>query len=269
MGCFVNGGEDRVGGHEVRVMSRSISPRWRSIRFRLALRTYTPCGPSVRVVSLAKSRTNTHPRHITARVLDQAPEFIATFEVCQQRALIAGKPYFGLEFPQADGGVRDPKKGGNVFRAGIFLDSVRRSGTTRAESPHGAHVRGAKRNRIDRRPRIFLSPAVLQVAHDAQCMMLDAVPTKASDGTGMDTAPDTECEKDKVTVVSRSIPPDGGHDLCYKAERPLGATMGDEPCNPPRHYSPGRGRNPRFNSFSFGSPRVRCTPMWALSTCGA
>ena len=31
------------------------------------------------------------------------------------------------------------KKGGNIFRVGVFLDFVRRSGTTRA--PHGAHAR--------------------------------------------------------------------------------------------------------------------------------
>ena len=41
-------------GAEVRVVSRSISPPWRSIRFRLALRTYAPWG--VRVVSQTKSR---------------------------------------------------------------------------------------------------------------------------------------------------------------------------------------------------------------------
>ena len=43
---------------QVRVATRSITPRWRSIRFRLALRTYDapPCGPSVRVVSQTKSR---------------------------------------------------------------------------------------------------------------------------------------------------------------------------------------------------------------------
>ena len=39
---------------QVRVASRSISPPWRSIRFRLALRTYAPRG--VRVVSQTKSR---------------------------------------------------------------------------------------------------------------------------------------------------------------------------------------------------------------------
>ena len=41
---------------------------------------------------------------------------------------------------------------GDIFRVGIFLDFVRRSGTTRAEGPHGGalHVRRAKRNRIDR-----------------------------------------------------------------------------------------------------------------------
>ena len=38
----------------VRVACRSISPPWRSIRFRLALRTYAPWG--VRVVSQTKSR---------------------------------------------------------------------------------------------------------------------------------------------------------------------------------------------------------------------
>ena len=38
------------------VVSRSISPRWRSIRFRMALRTYAPWGCIVRVVSLTKSR---------------------------------------------------------------------------------------------------------------------------------------------------------------------------------------------------------------------
>lgn len=35
----------------------------------------------------------------------EAPESIATFEVCQQRAMIASKPFFGLEYPQVDGGV--------------------------------------------------------------------------------------------------------------------------------------------------------------------
>ena len=40
----------------------------------------------------------------------------------------------------------------------VFLNFVRRSGTTRAAGPHGAHVRGAKRNRVDRRPRFILPP---------------------------------------------------------------------------------------------------------------
>ena len=42
----------------------------------------------------------------------------------------------------------------DIFRAGVFLEFVRLA--TRAEGPHGAHVRGAKRNRIDRRSRIIL-----------------------------------------------------------------------------------------------------------------
>ena len=64
--------------------------------------------------------------------------------------------------------ARHLQQSGNVFRVGIFLDFVRRSGTTcaraegalgaltaRAEGPHGAHVRGARRNRIDRPSRVF------------------------------------------------------------------------------------------------------------------
>ena len=44
----------------------------------------------------------------------------------------------------ATSGVRDLKKSGNVFRLGIFLDFVRRSGTTRAPHVGPQHVRGAK-----------------------------------------------------------------------------------------------------------------------------
>ena len=39
----------------VRIVSRSISPRWRSNRLRLAPRTYAPWGCVVRVVSQTKS----------------------------------------------------------------------------------------------------------------------------------------------------------------------------------------------------------------------
>ena len=41
---------------KVRVPGRSVPPRWGSIRFRLALRTYNPPPWGVRVVSLTKSR---------------------------------------------------------------------------------------------------------------------------------------------------------------------------------------------------------------------
>ena len=42
-----------------------------------------------------------------------------------------------------EGSGQASKKRGNVFLpVGIFLDFVRRSGTTRAEGPHGAHVQG-------------------------------------------------------------------------------------------------------------------------------
>ena len=55
-------GLDAVYHGWVHVASRSISPRWRSIRFRLALRTYAPWG--VRVVSQTKSRKIPTRKHL-------------------------------------------------------------------------------------------------------------------------------------------------------------------------------------------------------------
>ena len=58
------------------------------------------------------------------------------------------------QVPQVDQvyGVHDhgtlTKKSGNIFRVGIFLDFVWL--TTRTMHPHGAYVRRARRNRIDR-----------------------------------------------------------------------------------------------------------------------
>ena len=51
---------------------------------------------------------------------------------------------------------RPSKKSGNIFRVGLFLDHDFVRLTTRAEGPHGAHVRRAKRKRIDRRSRVIL-----------------------------------------------------------------------------------------------------------------
>ena len=45
----------RSGDVMVRVMGRSISPRWEATQFRLATHAYAPWGPSVRGVSLTKS----------------------------------------------------------------------------------------------------------------------------------------------------------------------------------------------------------------------
>ena len=59
--------------------------------------------------------------------------------------------------PRQDGHhAQASKERGSMFRVGVSLVFVRRSGTTRAEGPHGAHVRGAKRNRVDRRSRMVL-----------------------------------------------------------------------------------------------------------------
>ena len=59
-----------------------------------------------------------------------------------------GDPTLHAKMPPAS------KKSGNVFRVGIFLDSVTLS--TRTMHPNGAYVRRAKRDRIDRRSQIML-----------------------------------------------------------------------------------------------------------------
>ena len=59
----------------------------------------------------------------------------------------------------------------NLFRVGVFLDFVFRDFTTRA--PHGAHVRRAKRNRIDRHSGIVVTiTALFQAA--ALCILAAA-----------------------------------------------------------------------------------------------
>ena len=63
--------------HRVRVVGRSISPRWGSTRLRLALCTYDapPWGCIVRVVPgrlTNEIKNNTHPANITALVREQA-----------------------------------------------------------------------------------------------------------------------------------------------------------------------------------------------------
>ena len=52
-----------------------------------------------------------------------------------------------------EGGAKDKasKRGGNLLRVGIYLDSVKRSGTARAPHVGPQHVQRAKRSRTDRR----------------------------------------------------------------------------------------------------------------------
>ena len=76
-------------------------------------------------------KKNTHPKNVTALFLEQDDYTVITllqdtFQGQQKRGVM----FFGWVF---------------------FFDFVRRSGTTRAEGPHGgtSHVRGAKRNRVD------------------------------------------------------------------------------------------------------------------------
>ena len=62
--------------------------------------------------------------------------------------------YYSLDMVGSQ--VRGLKRSGSYFRVGIFLDFVRRSGTARAEGPHGTHVRRAERNRNNRRPCVIV-----------------------------------------------------------------------------------------------------------------
>ena len=67
---------------EVRVTSRSITPPWRSIRVRLALRTYDAPPWGVRVDEPYEVKTNTHPKNITALSREQAKTLL-TFHTSQ------------------------------------------------------------------------------------------------------------------------------------------------------------------------------------------
>ena len=174
---FVDGGIRRVatGLQAVRAQSRSIPPPWRSIRFRPAPRAYDapPWGCIVRVVSRTKSRKcfTHHPKKITALFREQG----YTFKLAWSHRLECGSNVRALPRPRqprpatvsitVDNNLLSKravnstagtahsarKKNGDIFRVGIFLGFVRRSGTTRTEGSHegASYVRGAKRNRID------------------------------------------------------------------------------------------------------------------------
>ena len=67
---------------EVRAPSRSMPPRWRSIRFRLALRTYAPRGCMDRTCGEpGEIKKSTHPKCITARVRGQVLSNLATYDI--------------------------------------------------------------------------------------------------------------------------------------------------------------------------------------------
>ena len=128
--------------HGVPVVSRSISPPWR-------VNSISSGSPHVRPMG----RTCGEPDEIKKNT---RPKNIAT--LFRDRVLAVGEPEPGVVLAVhrelvlavrwvGELGLRT-ETGGNVFRVGIFLGFVRRSGTTRTEGPHGAHVRRAKRNRI-------------------------------------------------------------------------------------------------------------------------
>ena len=141
-----------------------------------------PCRPSARVVSRTKPNKYPSEKRMRAPFYDYAPKGDDRVHAVAPPHEIARGHAPPLIFPPGQGGratggamcacdaVRcgamrcdafqhrlcvlastASRKVGRSFRVGMCLDFVRRSGTTRAEGPHGAHVRGAKRNRIDRR----------------------------------------------------------------------------------------------------------------------
>ena len=100
----------------VRVASRSIPPPWGSIRFRLALRTYAPCGPSVRVVSQTKSRKiptrNVLPLFVVVRY-DTVPDAIEVFKNFPVGVVEGGKrrqPFYTAQNGGQFGLARSPAR---------------------------------------------------------------------------------------------------------------------------------------------------------------
>ena len=121
------GAARREQGAQVRVPGRLISPPWRSIRFRLAPRTYAPwhVRPMGRT---CRSQTKSRKKP-TRNIL---PLFFAS-------------SYFVVSdcFPPNGGTSGQEQRARSMFPVGKVLDSGRL--TTRAEGPHGgaSYVRGA------------------------------------------------------------------------------------------------------------------------------
>ena len=136
------------------------APRpWLSLLFVLAMRlVYTFHKPPIK-------------NHFTDRALDRhglgdAAEVLVGGDSAGGLAALWSVDWWGRRLPHArvaavpDSGFfssfHGSKRSGNIFGVGVFLDFVRRSGATRAEGPHGARVRRAKRSRVDRHARIIL-----------------------------------------------------------------------------------------------------------------
>ena len=115
---------------------------------------------SSRVQDIAKNATRANLARLAKRRLDAA---------------------FPSQVPHLARYVIYLKKSGSVCRVGIFLDFVRRSGTTTC-APWGAHVRRAKRNRVDHRSPIIL-PLFCRYAtgYDLE----GNAPTQGPSGTGV------------------------------------------------------------------------------------
>ena len=105
-------------------VSRSISPRWGSIRFRLAPHTHTPCGPCVRVV----------PNHLTKSRKIPTRKIVPLFSFEQVPALPIGWGDPGTFGPMSQLGMREWQ-----VRAAPWFAAARQSGGAR-ESPDRAHA---------------------------------------------------------------------------------------------------------------------------------
>ena len=148
------------------------------MRFYLALRTSAPWWCIVRVVSLTRSRKTPTRKLLPGLLRGQGL-------AARRRAA----PKYETGDPTY---VIASEKGRGVVRAAMFLDYVRRSGTTRAPHVCPQRVRGAKRNRTDGHPRfsLLLAPPALRYNREIFEPQLT--------------------EDQRVRAASRSIPPPWG-----------------------------------------------------------
>ena len=159
--------QDHGQRQDVRVPRRSIPPPWRAIRFRLALRTYAPCGPSVRVVSQTKSRKIPTSRDILPLCFviryDTVPDAV---EDLKDIPMIAkdGKPRQSFNSAQNGGQIgfaRSPARTPNGAHVSPRWGSVQLRLALRTYVPWGLRAGGLAESRKMPTRNIFSEKALL------------------------------------------------------------------------------------------------------------